>query len=159
VSRYLDGDLTPAARSALEQHLRGCPTCREEVAVLRRMDRVVSAWGARRRPFPARTDARIAASIERRHRLRPILALGRMMPAAVGTFVAAVLVLMSANMGRLYQNGPGVTPMGYSGHVQRIIESQSKPLQNARRSTAILGQRPAPQGQAVGQHRTQLALE
>lgn len=35
LSEYLDGDLAPAERAALEAHLAGCPTCRTTVDELR----------------------------------------------------------------------------------------------------------------------------
>ena len=35
LSRYVDGDLSPASRGRVEAHLSRCPGCRESVEVLR----------------------------------------------------------------------------------------------------------------------------
>lgn len=159
LSRYLDGDLTLPARIELEQHLRTCLACREELMVLRSMDRKIVGWGAVRKPIPAQTETGILTSVGKKRKLRPILALSRMMPAALGSCIAAVLVLMSANLGWFYQNGPSMNSANSGAHVQRILESRSQALQNARRSSAILGGRSVVYPEFQGRHRSQLGIE
>jgi len=51
LSAHLDGELSPAARVALEAHLGGCPDCRARLAALR------SVGEALRRRFEAQADA------------------------------------------------------------------------------------------------------
>jgi anti-sigma factor RsiW len=45
LSAYLDGDLDPAARQAVEAHLTVCAECRAVVADLDGLQRVARAWG------------------------------------------------------------------------------------------------------------------
>lgn len=74
VSSYLDGELSPAAAAALEEHLRSCPTCPPPYAALAG---VRTTLGGLRDPdtvVDEVTAARIAArlgSVVRRHRGRP----------------------------------------------------------------------------------------
>jgi anti-sigma factor RsiW len=125
LSQYLDSELPPRERLGLEKHLRGCATCRQELAVLRRMDQVIVDWGARNVPVPSVTESRIQESVNRRRSLGPLVSVSRMMPAAVGSCAAALLLLVSANIGWLYQSGGSVAQSDTSAHVQRIIESNS----------------------------------
>src|SRR3990172_9773502 len=62
LSAYLDGRLQPPERQGLEQHLEGCPSCREElealrttVALLRRMPQapVPRSFSLAEAPAPA----------------------------------------------------------------------------------------------------------
>ena len=148
LSLHLDRELPLPTRRALNEHLLTCAACRQELEELRRLDQVLHEWGSSRRPVPQQAEARILASVERR-RLRPLLGLSRMMPAAVGSGIAALLVVMSANLGWLYQNSGGATRSGGAAQVQRIIEKQSTPLQNARRTSAMLGVRTTPDSEST----------
>jgi len=109
LSLYLDSELLLPERRALEKHLRECAPCREELRRLRQSDRALVSWGARREPIPLETERQILRSIERNRRRRPLATFSRMMPAALGSCVAAVLVLMSANFVRLDQPTPTAT--------------------------------------------------
>ena len=67
LSRYLDGDLTPARRRAIERHIDACACCRTMAARLRRTVAACRA-GAKRRPprdVMARAAARISALVAR----------------------------------------------------------------------------------------------
>ena len=50
LSRYLDGDLTPARRRAIEQHLDGCACCATLTVRLRTTVTACRAEGKRRPP-------------------------------------------------------------------------------------------------------------
>lgn len=138
LSRYLDGDLSPRERHQLALHLRACPACRAELALLRRLDGTIVAWGAHRAPVPDETERRIQESVNAQRKVSRFVAFSRMMPAAVGSSIAALLVLISANLGWLYQPASNLAQVD-AAHVQRIVKSNSEPLQNARRLSAILG--------------------
>ena len=139
LSQYLDRELDLAAHREVEQHLRSCSVCRDELRSLRRMDRVLVTWGVRRRPLPIETEKRILRAVEGRRRPRRALALSRMMPAAVGSSIAALLVLMSANFARFDQQAPSPTSSAYTSAMQRTINQQEQPLVASRRTSAILG--------------------
>lgn len=110
LSHFLDGDLSWNERGAVVAHLRACPNCRDELDALRAVDRVVSAWSARSQAVSAQTERRIVAAVERRRRLSPLIALSRMTPAAVGSTIAAVLVVLSVNVGLMTHSVP-VSPV------------------------------------------------
>lgn len=137
LTRVLDGGLSPADTLALEAHVRRCESCRTELDSLRRVDALVGALGQRERPFPARAGARIERTVERRRKLGPLLALSRMMPAAVGTSAAALLILVSVNIGVLYQSQTIPAAPGAASSPQVLQQSQK--LSNNRRISAILG--------------------
>lgn len=137
LTRLLDGGLTPADTLALQAHLRQCDGCRDELESLRTVDRLVATLNERERPFPARAGARIERTVQRRRRLGPVLALSRMMPAAVGTSIAGMLILVSVNIGVLYQSQSiPATPGAASSP---LVLRQSQELSNNRRISAILG--------------------
>jgi hypothetical protein len=75
-----------------------------------------------------------------------------MMPAAVGSTIAAVLVLVSVNIGILYQgqaaSGP---PPPYQTHA---VVKQSRKLTDARRAAAIQGVVPQ-EAPTIVRHSTQ----
>ena len=158
LSLYLDAELSLPARRALDEHLRICAVCGQELEKLRRLDHVLHEWGSGRTPVPHDAEARILGSVERR-RLRPLLAFSRMMPAAVGSGIAALLILMSANLGWIYQNNGGVVRTDRTMEVQRIIEKQSTPLQNARRTSAMLGVRTTAELDSTPKRMTTLHLD
>ena len=65
LSRYLDGDLTPARRRTIEQHIDACACCGTMAARLRRTVAACRAEGKRRPPrdVMSRAAARISALI------------------------------------------------------------------------------------------------
>jgi anti-sigma factor RsiW len=87
VGAYHDGELLPAARTAMEAHLSVCPACAEELARLRRLSQVLHT--ARRPALPAETLARLHGAVE----LQPRLTLLHM--AEAFTAVAAAVLVVS----------------------------------------------------------------
>ena len=73
LSRYLDGELTPARRRTVERHMKACGCCETMAANLRRTVAACRAEGARQPPrdVRARAAARIRALVagERREGL------------------------------------------------------------------------------------------
>jgi anti-sigma factor RsiW len=72
LSRYLDGDLTPARRRTVERHIAGCACCATMTARLRRTVAACRAEGNRRpsRQVALRAAARIRALIATDERRR-----------------------------------------------------------------------------------------
>lgn len=66
-SAYVDGDLPPAVRSSVEEHLASCMQCRVS---LERFRRTVGRLGALKRPAPGDFLAGVQAQINRRSRGR-----------------------------------------------------------------------------------------
>jgi anti-sigma factor RsiW len=159
LSIYVDGDLHLPERLALEHHLRVCHLCREEVGRLRHVNSVMIAWGAQRRYIPQRTETRIIASVERRSRMRRVAALSRMAPAVMGSGVAAVLVLLSANYGLTNRPTPTVQSTVSKATVQQIIKHQTDALQRVRRTQAILGNSSPSSAIASSRHRAFFSLD
>lgn len=138
LSLYLDDSLTLPARVNLEGHIRNCGPCASELETLRGVDYLLASWGSVRNPIPAGTHARVVRSVGRKRRLGPVAALSRVMPAAVGTLIAALLVLVSVNLGSLYQNQAGVTVPVQTVNPRAIVERSSRLIQD-RRTSAMLG--------------------
>lgn len=113
---YMDGELPEAARAELERHLGGCPTCREALAALEGMGRLLrremtEAAGSAPSVWPAiaeRLDppAGVDAPGEARRRAAPgsgrfvrlHLSWRTLVPAAAAA--AAVVVAVSLELGR-----------------------------------------------------------
>ena len=74
LSRYLDGDLTPARRRAVERHIKACACCGTMAARLRTMMAVCRAEGKRRPPraVMSRATERIRVLIAREGRRSPV---------------------------------------------------------------------------------------
>jgi predicted anti-sigma-YlaC factor YlaD len=140
LSRYLDSELTLPQRVDFEAHLAGCQPCRELLDEFQRLDVVLRDWGASREPIPLETERRIQASTVRRSRSRSILSAGRVMPAAVGTTMAALLVLTTVNLSSLIPSHQGAN--ANAGPPRKVLIAQSAPLVQARRVSAISGGRP-----------------
>ena len=77
LSAYLDGELPPAERAAVEAHLAGCPECTTFLTELAAVDQVATALPAEASEgyfatFPARVRSRLEASkVESRRRRLP----------------------------------------------------------------------------------------
>src|SRR5436305_10694254 len=136
LSRYLDGDMSLPGRRALEAHMTVCPPCSLELDTMRRLDTMVVSYGMVQEPIPLQTEREVLRKVQRRRRVKPIVRVARMMPAAVGTTVAAVLVLLSANLGILYHSHPVGNASALATATHRVVERQSAPLWKARRTTA-----------------------
>lgn len=63
LSRYIDHDLTPTQRRAIDEHCRGCARCQYVVAGLQRTVSLYRRAGSA--PMPARMQARARARIAR----------------------------------------------------------------------------------------------
>lgn len=157
LSRYLDAELTLPERRGVEVHLATCAACRSELEAIRRTDRMIRSWASRREPIPLATEERVLASSEKGGRLTSILALSRVMPAALGSSIAALLVLATVNAGMV--NTPSVASRQIPGPSRSVLEKRSAPLVNARRVSAILGERPPGPRSIVTLHRTNFNIE
>lgn len=140
LSRYLDGELSLHERGQVNGHISTCETCAREVARLRAMDDMLRIWGAHRSPVPAAAERRIVETVRRRRgssTARRFLSASRMTPAAVGSSIAAVLVLLSVNMHGAYSSR-SASEIAWASQ-QSSIKRQAAPLLKARRSSAIQG--------------------
>jgi anti-sigma factor RsiW len=159
LSLYLDGDMSLPARRRVELHLLECPECAGEVESLRQIDQMLVAWGASRTPVSPIEDARIVSAVERKRRLKPFHAASKIMPAAVGSSIAAMLVLLSVNTGFLYGNQTNQQQPAGTTIAARVIEKQSAPLLRARRSSAIMVGRTDVQINTALRHHTLLEVD
>lgn len=160
LSRYVDGELSLAERGRINGHLRSCSVCAREVVRLREMDDLLRTWGSHQAPLPPIADARIAATVRRRRqtsRLRTFLSVGRMTPAAVGSTIAAVLVLLSVNMRGAYSSR-SASEVAWASQ-QSSIKRQAAPLLNARRSSAIQGGQAKVATGTLGRHTNSTVLD
>jgi hypothetical protein len=90
-------------------------------------------------PVPPATNERVRRSVERKRRLGPLSNLGRMVPAAFGTGIAALLVMVSINAGLINQTTPTAPTQSVPTVPSRVLIKQSQKLISARRSSAVLG--------------------
>jgi anti-sigma factor RsiW len=153
LSRYLDGELSVVERGKITSHLRGCSACSRELARLRELDDVLRVWGAHRAPLPAATDLRITRTVRRRrmaHGVKSFFGVGRMAPAAVGSSIAALLVLLSVNLHGVYPTR-SASETAWATQ-QSSIKRQAAPLLKARRSSAILGGQAKVATETLGRH-------
>jgi|SRR5579884_60429 len=136
LSLYSDGELSPEDYREMTLHLKRCRSCRRELAEIRRVNHVVSSWGSVRQPIPLQTESRIRGSVDRRSRLSPLLRLSRLAPPAIGSSLAALLLLLTVNFGSVYQMAVPSSP----SHTQtwQQIKKQSAPLQLARVRAAVV---------------------
>lgn len=91
ISAYLDGELRPAERETLEQHLASCAPCRARAASLRSLKHAVARLEGRARP-PEAVLARVDAL---RFQLKPSRA-HVVRRAVLGSAAAAAIVLAFA---------------------------------------------------------------
>lgn len=141
LSRYLDGELPLPERRLLDCHLANCPPCAAEIELLRRNDRILWSFGRRRVAVPREVEERLASSVRRRRSLGPLLAFSRMMPAAFGTTVAALLLLVSTNLSSSFGNRQSGGSTALPSTVQTRFVKQSAKLMLNRRTQAILAGR------------------
>lgn len=64
LSPYLDGVLTAALSQALEDHVRWCQSCREELAALRQTVELLRAWSEEELELPAGFEGRLRSRLE-----------------------------------------------------------------------------------------------
>jgi len=63
LSPYLDGALTETLRKELENHLRGCSFCREELEALRRTVELLHAWSEEEMELPEGFEERLRSRL------------------------------------------------------------------------------------------------
>ena len=104
LSEYIDGELEPGARAALEKHLAGCPTCTEElkslratVLMLRRMPEVEAPRSFRLAPASTPTPAPQPE--------RPVFLWAMRVSTALA--VVAFTVMVAGNVSGLWDGGGG----------------------------------------------------
>jgi anti-sigma factor RsiW len=142
LSRYLDGELSLSKQRAVEEHLDHCPECTRGLDELRTVDAVVMRWSKRREILPLQTEMRILEAVERR-RLKPVRAFSRLLPAALGSSIAALLIAVSANVGWLYGNAAHNSPRTVTRSVQTSYPKYMDSYVNASLIAAFFDQRPA----------------
>jgi predicted anti-sigma-YlaC factor YlaD len=140
LSRYADGELGLVENDRVSRHIDVCSSCRHEVEELQRVNQVLYAWGASRRPIPVATEQRVRSSLERRRRMTPLLRLARFSPPAVGSSIAALLLLLMVNVAPIYQEAAPVQPS--ATQVAPVIKRQAGPLQLARGRAAVVATEP-----------------
>jgi predicted anti-sigma-YlaC factor YlaD len=140
LSQFVDGEVQGAQAREVSHHLKTCASCRREISDMHRVNHVLSSWGSVRRPVPAHTERRVRAAVERRRRLGPIFRLTRFTPPAVGSSIAALLLLLAINVGPMYQTASPAQPA--ATHVAPVIKRQAAPLQLARRRAAVVTTQP-----------------
>lgn len=157
LSRYQDAELTLPERRGVEVHLATCAACRSELEAIRRTDRIFRSWAACREPIPPAVEQRVLMSADKGSRVSRILALSRVMPAALGSSIAALLVLASVNAGIV--GSPAAATHQATVPSRSTLEKRSAPLVNARRVSAILGERAPGSGTVTPLHRTNFNIE
>ena len=94
----VDGRLSPQRAQKVQGHLDGCPDCARDVATLRRLREELSGLAE---PLPAGFEARLARRLRAAQpdrRPRPWWVAGPLVGAAVGGFLAAVLLVEPASL-------------------------------------------------------------
>ena len=92
---YLDGELRGGELRALEEHLAACQTCREELELLERLDRLMENLGSLSAPadFGSKLSARLEGATGRAVPIGRLAAFRRFAVAA-----AAALILTAAGI-------------------------------------------------------------
>lgn len=97
LSGYLDGELDEQQRAQVEEHLKTCPACQEELAALRRMDEYVrdNVYEEPSREFTFTLNRRVMDRVRvapraRFFKLTPIFA-----PAAAALLILIILINIS----------------------------------------------------------------
>lgn len=87
LSAYIDDELPADRQVAVASHLAACASCREEMATLRQMETLLTAWDVP--PLPARTVARFADALATRRKSRRLA-----LPLAWSTAAAALMLVV-----------------------------------------------------------------
>ena len=94
LSAYYDGELHPEECRALEAHLAECALCREELAHLRTLSRLVA--GAGETPVPEGMEQRLHQRIDSAGDVVVVRLVERLMAVAAVVMVASVVWLWQA---------------------------------------------------------------
>jgi hypothetical protein len=111
LSAYLDDDLEPAARTAVDVHLHDCGACRAIVDDLRRLRQQAASW-----PAEATPSQDLWAGIAARLEPRPVTG-ARVLPwyrrrwsVGVAELAAAAALVAAVTAGLLWRAAPGSAP-------------------------------------------------
>lgn len=102
LSEYIDGELEPGARAALEEHLSGCPTCTEELESLRATVQMIRRMPEVEAPRSFRL-APASASVSGPQPERPFLLWT--MRASTALAAAAFTVMLAGSVTGLWGGG------------------------------------------------------
>jgi hypothetical protein len=117
LSAYLDDELAPAARAAIETHLRDCAPCRGVVDDLRQLREQAAAW-----PAEATPSHDLWAGIAARLEPRPVATHARVLPwhqrrwsVGIVELAAAAALVAAVTAGLVWRGAPGSVPAPDSG--------------------------------------------
>src|SRR5262245_9452904 len=117
---FVNGTLEASERAAVEEHLRVCARCRDEVAFL----------GALRRGVKALSDAQGPGELSRKRLMRELRAERRVArawwrPALAAA--AAVIVVQGVVIANLWTRDAAITPLGGPGAAGAIVQIEFAP--------------------------------
>lgn len=94
LAAYLDAELSLPDRARLEEHLRHCAACRQEVAELEQLEGLLAELS----PMPAPPQLLSCTMARARGEMQPARRMSATWPAAVGAAAALLLVLLQFGM-------------------------------------------------------------
>ena len=126
LSAYLDGELTPGERSAVEAHLAECPACSEE---LRLLGEVVSRVDALPR---LSAPAALAGAVARGLREAPPAAprvgwVRRLWPAAAAACIGFILIVMTGETPDAMPRSPSEAPRTFAKDAKAASTDREAP--------------------------------
>ena len=95
LSAYHDGELPPGEHDALKAHLAGCPACRQELAALQALSRLVA--GADRVPLPEGLLERAHRRVDGAGEVVVVRLAERLMAVAAAVLLVCVVYLYQAS--------------------------------------------------------------
>ena len=123
LSAYMDNELPADRQVAVANHLAACAGCREEMATLRQMETLLTAWEVA--PLPARTVAHFADALAARRKTRRLVAPLAWSTAAAGlTLVVLLAVYRPQDPPRQFALLP-VPSMQVNQHVDNLANPPS----------------------------------
>jgi anti-sigma factor RsiW len=157
LSAYLDGELVPAERRAVDEHLRICPICRRDLAALERVKHLLGALPDVEPPAGLFADVRLR--LERppgaldplRDGLRTLVR----RPAAAAVAAALVVVLIALPLAKGRLDRLQAASVGVDVYVrEHALLSATDPFADRAylglligdANVALVGQRRAPEG-------------
>jgi anti-sigma factor RsiW len=109
LDEYLCGWLAPEEAAAFEAHLAACPTCREEAALQRRIDRLTKE-AAEIEPIPVAVAGRVERALRRARRRRRVAWLGAATTAAALAIAVGIWESQTVRFARNGRRLPADTP-------------------------------------------------
>lgn len=97
LSGYLDGELDEQQKAQVEEHLKTCPACQEELAALRRMDEYVrdGVYEEPSREFVFTLNRRVMDRVRKAPRARFLKLTPIFAPAAAALLILIILINIS----------------------------------------------------------------